>query len=66
MIEAYKPIHLPCGGVAYFEVESGISYRCEMCMAVVGSVGMPSYCRDEYRKTEMLDILAGEQKGYTF
>ena len=66
MIEAYKPIQLPCGGTAHFDHSSGIAYRCEDCGAVVGSIGMPSYCRDEYRKTEILDILAGKQKGYTF
>lgn len=66
MIEAYKPIHLPCGGTAYFDESSGIAYRCEDCMAVVGSIGMPQSCREEYRKSEILDILAGKQKGYTF
>ncbi len=66
MIEAYKPIQMPCGGTAYFDEGAGYGYRCWDCMAVVGSIGMPQSCREEYRKTEILDILAGKQKGYTF
>ena len=41
---------LPCGGTAYFDESSGIGYRCEDCMAVVGSVGMPGACRSEKDK----------------
>jgi hypothetical protein len=33
-------MRLPCGGIAYFDESSGISYRCE-CGAVVGSIGQP-------------------------
>ena len=64
--EFYKPIPMPCGGTAYFDESSGISYRCDTCNAVIGSIGMPQSCREEYRKTEILDILAGKQKSYTF
>jgi hypothetical protein len=48
-----KPMHLPCGGTAYFDYASGISYRCETCYAVVGSIGMPQACQasiDLYNK----------------
>ena len=38
---------LPCGGEAYFDHASGISYRCADCMAVVGSIAMPRECKDE-------------------
>lgn len=41
---------LPCGGVAYFDTSSGISYRCSDCMAVVGSIGQPRSCREEQDK----------------
>lgn len=44
------PIYLPCGGFARFDLSSGISYRCEDCGAVVGSIGMPGHCKDELDK----------------
>jgi hypothetical protein len=47
-----KPMYLPCGGVAYFDQDSGISYRCETCFAVVGSVGQPRSCQEEAKKWE--------------
>jgi hypothetical protein len=46
------PMHLPCGGVARFDFDSGISYRCERCYAVVGSIGQPRECREEAKKWE--------------
>ena len=42
--------YLPCGGVAYFDESSGISYRCGECNAVVGSIGQPRSCREEADK----------------
>jgi hypothetical protein len=45
-------MYLPCGGEANFDHSSGISYRCEMCLAVVGSVGQPRSCREEALKWE--------------
>jgi hypothetical protein len=56
-----KPVHLPCGGVAYFDPDSGISYRCETCFAVVGSIGMPRSCKEEFDKEKMIAILAGKK-----
>jgi hypothetical protein len=47
VVTAFKHMHLPCGGVAYFDRESCISYRCETCFAVVGSVGQPQRCKDQ-------------------
>ena len=41
------PMYLPCGAVAYFDESSCIGYRCENCMAVVGSIGQPQRCKDE-------------------
>lgn len=46
----HRGMRLPCGGTAYFDVGSGISYRCEDCGAVVGSIGQPRECRDEADK----------------
>jgi hypothetical protein len=45
------PMHLPCGGTAYWDESSGISYRCE-CGSVVGSIGMAYQCKSELKKWE--------------
>lgn len=60
----YDPMHLPCGGVAYFDETSGISYRCEHCGAVVGSIGMPQSCKNEADKWESWKALGGEGWDY--
>lgn len=57
------PVYLPCGGTAYFDESSGISYRCE-CGAVVGSIGMPSACKDEEQKYKNWEKLGG--KGWDY
>jgi len=57
------PLNLPCGGTAYFDVDSGISYRCE-CGAVVGSIGQPQACKDEAAKWEAWKALGG--KGWDY
>ena len=57
-------MRLPCGGVAYFDESSGISYRCEHCMAVVGSIGMPSECKREMDKWDLIEKLGG--KGWDY
>lgn len=44
-----QPMYLPCGGTAYFDEGSGISYRCE-CGAVVGSIGQSRSCKEEIDK----------------
>lgn len=56
-------MYLPCGGTAYFDEESGISYRCE-CGAVVGSIGMPKACQDETEKWEIQKALGGQGWDY--
>jgi hypothetical protein len=58
------PMKLPCGGTAYFDQESGISYRCWDCMAVVGSIGMPQYCKEQAEKYENWQKLGG--KGWDY
>lgn len=53
----YKPMYLPCGGRAIFDEGSGIGYRCEDCMAMLGSIGQPRSCKekeDQYRAWEKL------------
>jgi hypothetical protein len=59
-----KPIHLPCGDTAYFDHDSGISYRCETCFAVVGSVGQPRSCTEEAQKYEAWEAIGG--KGWDY
>lgn len=58
------PIFLPCGSRALFDESSGISYRCETCFAVVGSIGQPRECVDEAKKYEVLETLGG--KGWDY
>ena len=64
MTERYDPMKLPCGGIAYFDVESGISYRCSTCLAVIGSIGQPRECVDEAEKYENWKKLGG--KGWDY
>lgn len=55
---------LPCGGIAYYDENSGISYRCGHCMAVVGSVAMPAECKREMDKWDLMEKLGG--KGWDY
>ena len=57
-------MNLPCGGVASWDESSGISYRCEYCGAVVGSVGMPQECKDEMTKWDTWAKLGGKEWDY--
>ena len=63
MSDLLDPMLLPCGGVAYWDESSGISYRCE-CGAVVGSIGMPKACQEEAEKYKVLEALGG--KGWDY
>jgi hypothetical protein len=60
----YDPLKLPCGGTAYWDAYSGISHRCEVCLAVVGSIDQPQHCKDEAQKYEMWEKLGG--KGWDY
>jgi hypothetical protein len=61
----YDYMSLPCGGRAYFDVESSTySYRCELCGAVVGSIGQPQFCKDEMKKYENWAKLGGKDWDY--
>lgn len=63
--EWQAPIHLPCGGIAYFdEGGGGYGHRCEHCGAVVGSIGQPRHCKDEAQKYENWVKLGG--KGWDY
>jgi len=57
-------LHLPCGGVAEFDDDSGCSHRCLDCMATVGSMGMPRSCTNEMKKWDTLKSLGG--KGWDY
>jgi hypothetical protein len=57
------PVTLLCGSTAYFDEGSGISYRCETCMAVVGSMGMPRSCQTLYDQADVINILKGGDRG---
>lgn len=59
-----QSLKLPCGGHAYFDFDSGISYRCIYCNAVVGSVGQPQHCQDEAKKWELAEKLGGQGWDY--
>ena len=57
-------IRIPCGATAVFDESSGISYRCEHCFAVVGSMGQPRECKEEAEKYELMEKLGG--KGWRY
>lgn len=60
-----KPMYLPCGGTAFFDFESGISYRCETCGSVVGSIGQPDECKEEIKKYDVIKTLGGKGWDYS-
>jgi hypothetical protein len=63
MTEVIEPkIHLPCGGTALFDGD--FSYRCYDCMAVVGSIGQPAYCKSEAEKYDNWKTLGGQGWDY--
>lgn len=35
---------MACGGTPLFDADSGVSYRCDTCWAVIGSVGQSKRC----------------------
>lgn len=53
-------IRIPCGATAVFDESSGISYRCEHCGAVVGSIGQPRECREAAEKYDLMKALGGQ------
>jgi hypothetical protein len=57
-----ETVHLPCGASAHFCIEAGYGYRCEDCMAVVGSIAQPTHCVEETNKYKVLKILGSKVK----
>lgn len=57
-------IYLPCGNMAEFDEGSGHSYRCELCGAVVGSIGQPATCKSIQDKYDNWKSLGG--KGWDY
>lgn len=41
----YRLKEMPCGGTPLFDIDSGYAYRCDLCNAVIGSVGQPTSCK---------------------
>ena len=58
-----RPQVLLCGNIAYFDHGSGCAHRCEHCMAVVGSVGMPRECKTLYDMEAVVAKLKGNRNG---
>lgn len=54
----------PCGNRATFDHSSGMSYRCDQCWAVLGSIGQPQQCKDEAKKYENWKQMGG--KGWNY
>jgi len=52
-------MQLPCGGIAELDVDTGLCYRCQQCMAIVGSDDMPQSCKDERQKWNNWKELGG-------
>jgi len=63
---SYNPqfMDLPCGGKAEFDYGAGYGYRCLDCMAVVGSMGQSSHCKEEAEKYRAWEQLGG--KGWEY
>lgn len=59
------PLRLPCGGTAYYDMESGSAHRCR-CGAVVGSVGMPSKCKEAFEKYDVILPALGSKIGWDY
>ena len=57
----YNDVDLLCGATASFDHSSGISYRCNDCGAVVGSIGMPRECKELYDMEKVVNRLKGRR-----
>lgn len=52
-------ITLECGATAHFDNGSGYGYRCEDCMAVVGSIAQPRRCVELENMVAVVQKLKG-------
>ena len=59
--EEFGPVRLPCGAWAEFDDGAGYGYRCTICNAVYGSVGMPRSCREAMEQEEVVSKLKGNK-----
>lgn len=64
LVDRYSLMKLPCGGIAYYDENSGIAYRCGHCNAVVGSIAMPKHCKDEIDKWDAWEAMGGQKWDY--
>lgn len=59
-------IKLPCGSTATFDSSSGISYVCDRCFCVVGSVSQPRECVNEEKRHDLIKSLGGKGWDYSY
>ena len=52
---------MPCGGVPHPDYGAGYGYRCDLCNAVIGSVGQSDKCK-EANKNYLLKAKKAEPK----
>jgi len=52
-----------CGATAKFDYGAGYGYRCEHCMAVLGSIGMPRDCYNKMKEQEEMKQIVDKLKG---
>lgn len=55
---------LPCGGIAFYDYENEIGYRCAQCCTMVGSIDMPQSCKDAIKKWDNWQEMGGEGWNY--
>ena len=53
---------MSCGGQPVFDEDSGMSYRCDTCFAVIGSIGQSDNCKD-LNKNDPRGDRAGPRRG---
>jgi len=62
--QIFHRIKIPCGAIASYDEGSGYGYRCEDCMAVVGSIGQPRECKDKALEYKLIEKLGGPGWNY--
>ena len=46
---------MPCGGTPIWDYPSEMSYRCDTCMAVIGSIAQPRSCIEKNKPKKVCD-----------
>ena len=62
-LDGWVYVDTPCGR-ANFDYPSGIEYRCEWCMAVIGSVEMSRECATLHAEQKVIDKLKDKNVRY--